>query len=1460
MRKALLLLCALMVSLPMTRLLAGGGEGDEEETQRETQRKSVFPNSYPGGPIAKSPLSTGYYVTDPDQPFIGQPWAPSYEYFDTLGNERQYWHRVLSGPNQRDAAFWRRRESEGYEYLRNPNNMGDSTNDAFAGPISIGFPFYYYGRKYDSFYVSTNGLVALSQRRYQYDEFGNRVAYEPFAYEFSVPGREQNVGGALVDPVADDYGYQNVALARGTQWEGRPNAGILNGVNSQFPTPARSTAFNASLPSPQLSVLAPLWDDCELPQWNATELRPDDFGKIYWRRDQTNNKLIIWYVNQSMIGTKFIPLLGNVGVQPRQLRADYQVVLNRSDSTVQFNYKRFIGNFTNGTGIGQPSNLVFRANATIGIQSHDQEFTNYLSNVNNGGNVYVDGFAAQTPHDVMAVRFKQWRNIGRVLSVTFQIPNRLDSGATFLNLAAGQLPNNFELLVGHPLLGVLRPVARVENVSSDVGPVNITAQPVQFSLVFRIRDLVNRTEPPVYQRSGGTRQLYKIENAPGTQNSAVARPNIDEIVFDPYYTSGASLRQVGRFRAEIIVTDQNPITGLRYGEQWPFDDTTGVRVFGMRRIEMPFINTFSDFDVAEDGIFPSVKNFVSIGAEVVDGDANTFNPPPPRGAFGTPPNILNSPVMRINRIMSEGVPYPPDAAAPRLGDTLLSFPINLSGTIKAPNLILSYQRAGRATNTSTFDRGWSDQTRHGPEHAVYNVQKNGILQNPDILWVEFAEPSPDAYERITNIFAQGDWQQVGFTDSTVGVITWNGTNNPSPRWGILGGGGGSDTSTTGKVIVNEYDAGKDFEFYRAVIPIPVRWSKNTIANRSFRFRIRELAGNDGNILGPVDEQDAFYIDNIMVMEPDKPEIEVTAVRVTWPYTEAPASQARTIPLAVKVANNGSSAATAFGVAMYVDQVDADGNSMNPPGQHNYYRFKSIVSLLAGRSSVEQFPSWNAQECGTEIDASTPGVTSTKYRIYGAIVPAGSDSYSGNDVQYTDFTLKLGPSFAYDDGTNDVPAISGITGKGLNLVPPTPDPTSTQPFGPVGGTSSGSFAMQFRILTRDTIRGYSAYFSGTNQSQDNIRYALFQAPGGGQEGEAPGATPVQGSIVYSQRGAGLPTTNQGRPYHFDQYVSVMLPQPIVLEPGYYFVSVSQLGETGIELGGDASRMGQVTTIRSEGPPLGNGNYSIPAHPEMMPIRFWYETTVGTGNWQPMLAPVNNPGFPHLNYTGTWPVSGLLTYSRGSWLPMIRPYFGNKYSTSCLVAEPVELSTFDLTELASAIRLDWATSAEVNNRGFNVERRVKGEENWASIGFREGAGTSNTPTTYTLTDADVARNVTYQYRLRQEDRDGSVNYSAIREGRLEGGMTGSATLSQNTPNPFSGSTRIEFSLPESQQVTLEITDALGSVVRTFTVEGKAGANGIEWDGTDANGSAVGSGAYVYKLSGNGFVLVNKMTVTR
>jgi len=90
----------------------------------------------------------------------------------------------------------------------------------------------------------------------------------------------------------------------------------------------------------------------------------------------------------------------------------------------------------------------------------------------------------------------------------------------------------------------------------------------------------------------------------------------------------------------------------------------------------------------------------------------------------------------------------------------------------------------------------------------------------------------------------------------------------------------------------------------------------------------------------------------------------------------------------------------------------------------------------------------------------------------------------------------------------------------------------------------------------------------------------------------------------------------------------------------------------------------------------------------------------------------------------------------------------------------------------------------------------------------------------------------------------------------------TLYQNNPNPFNAATDIEFSIPQSENVKLVVTDVLGKHIRNLCNGTMAqGKHTIRWDGNDDKGNPVPSGVYFYKLTvGDNFVDKKKMTLVK
>jgi len=186
-------------------------------------------------------------------------------------------------------------------------------------------------------------------------------------------------------------------------------------------------------------------------------------------------------------------------------------------------------------------------------------------------------------------------------------------------------------------------------------------------------------------------------------------------------------------------------------------------------------------------------------------------------------------------------------------------------------------------------------------------------------------------------------------------------------------------------------------------------------------------------------------------------------------------------------------------------------------------------------------------------------------------------------------------------------------------------------------------------------------------------------------------------------------------------------------------------------------------------------------------------------------------------------------------------------------PVELTSFtgNVNNLGQVI-LNWETATEVNNKGFEIERRTETSE-YSTVGFVAGYGTTTEPRSYIYTDVTAENGINY-YRLKQVDFNGTYEYSSEIEVEINGPLT--FDLAQNYPNPFNPSTSIKYSVPESGNIRLSVLNIVGEEVAVLA-EGFSQAGSFE---VTFDASNLSTGVYLYKLQSANSVQTKKMMLLK
>ena len=89
----------------------------------------------------------------------------------------------------------------------------------------------------------------------------------------------------------------------------------------------------------------------------------------------------------------------------------------------------------------------------------------------------------------------------------------------------------------------------------------------------------------------------------------------------------------------------------------------------------------------------------------------------------------------------------------------------------------------------------------------------------------------------------------------------------------------------------------------------------------------------------------------------------------------------------------------------------------------------------------------------------------------------------------------------------------------------------------------------------------------------------------------------------------------------------------------------------------------------------------------------------------------------------------------------------------------------------------------------------------------------------------------------------------------------SLNKPYPNPFNPETNIRFFLKEATDVSIEVYDLRGRLVKSlFDGKREAGLHSVVWNGVEQNGETLPSGIYFYSISTDQKIFTKKMVLSK
>jgi hypothetical protein len=194
-------------------------------------------------------------------------------------------------------------------------------------------------------------------------------------------------------------------------------------------------------------------------------------------------------------------------------------------------------------------------------------------------------------------------------------------------------------------------------------------------------------------------------------------------------------------------------------------------------------------------------------------------------------------------------------------------------------------------------------------------------------------------------------------------------------------------------------------------------------------------------------------------------------------------------------------------------------------------------------------------------------------------------------------------------------------------------------------------------------------------------------------------------------------------------------------------------------------------------------------------------------------------------------------------------------------PTRIRTFAATRSRGGINLNWTADANSENFGFDLYRsdREAGDYQLVNPEVIQPSATASDLHEYAFEDTQVEAGQTYFYQLADVGIEGNTTFygpvdattSASGVGKAGKNAAQDYQLTAAYPNPFNGSAMIQYHLPQTGFVRIELFNLLGQKVRTLLAANQtSGSHQLQWNANDDYGQVVSSGVYFIQMIVNDF----------